>query len=114
MFIHFILVLLTLRNYNFFLILFSGCESHTFNSDVYWECAIRHVSSTLYHQIGTCKMGPPNDTKSVVDPELKVIGIKNLRVVDVSIMPTPIAGHTSLPAYMIGEKVADMIKNTWS
>ncbi|MEH2169023.1 MAG: GMC family oxidoreductase N-terminal domain-containing protein [Nostoc sp.] len=69
---------------------------------------IREVCSTVYHPIGTCKMG--TDPMAVVDPELRVHGVKGLRVVDASIMPTLITGHTNAPTIMIGEKAADLIK----
>jgi choline dehydrogenase-like flavoprotein len=54
-----------------------------------------------------------NDEDSVVDPELRVYGIKNLRVVGGSIIPEILAGHTNAVIFMIGEKASDMIKNTW-
>lgn len=76
-------------------------------------CAARQVTTNLHHQSGTCKMGPPSDPTSVVDSNLKVIGIENLRVVDCSIMPTVPASHTNAPAMMIAEKAADLIKATW-
>ncbi|CAH1641210.1 unnamed protein product [Spodoptera littoralis] len=92
---------------------FPNCKQHEFGSDSYWECAVRTVTATLHHQITTCKMGPPTDPEAVVDPELRVYGVSNLRVVDSSIIPRTIVAHTNAPAIMIGEKGADMIKRTW-
>jgi choline dehydrogenase len=77
-------------------------------SDEALETYIRETCGTVFHPIGTCKMG--TDPMAVVDPELKVHGVQGLRVVDVSIMPTIITGHTNAPAIMIGEKAADLIK----
>ena len=81
------------------------------NDDRAIENAIRERSDTIYHPVGTCKMG--NDNMAVVDSSLKVHGIKGLRVVDASIMPTLIGGNTNAPSIMIGEKAADMIKEEW-
>lgn len=69
---------------------------------------IRRYSETLYHPIGTCRMGV--DTMAVVDPELRVHGVTGLRVADASIMPYLIRGHTNAPTVMIGERAADLIK----
>ncbi|XP_026754848.2 glucose dehydrogenase [FAD, quinone]-like [Galleria mellonella] len=90
------------------------CRSFEFDSDAYWECAIRMLTATLHHQIATCRMGPAGDPQAVVDPELRVYGIGRLRVVDSSIIPRTVSIHTNAPAMMIGEKAADMIKATWS
>jgi len=90
-----------------------GCAQHEFDSDAYWKCSARQISFTIYHLSGTCKMGPVGDPTAVVDPRLRVHGIKNLRVIDASIMPKIPAAHTNAPTIMIGEKGADMIKEDW-
>ncbi|CAH2259752.1 jg24325 [Pararge aegeria aegeria] len=92
---------------------YKTCRMHTFDSDEYWECAIRTLTATLHHQIATCRMGPVGDRLAVVDPELRVHGIRRLRVVDSSVLPRTISAHTNAPALAIGLKAADLIKNTW-
>lgn len=77
-------------------------------SDAEWEKHIRARADTIYHPIGTCKMG--TDHMAVVDPQLKVHGLDGLRVVDASVMPTLIGGNTNAPTIMIAERCADMIK----
>ncbi|MDZ7870818.1 MAG: GMC family oxidoreductase N-terminal domain-containing protein [Rheinheimera sp.] len=71
---------------------------------------IRNRADTQYHPVGTCKMGPDHDPLAVVDAQLRVRGIKRLRVADASIMPTLIGGNTNAPCIMIGEKIADLLR----
>ncbi|XP_058823390.1 glucose dehydrogenase [FAD, quinone]-like [Topomyia yanbarensis] len=93
---------------------FYGCENERFRSDEYWKCCVQRIGASIQHQSGTCKMGPLNDPDAVVNPELQVHGIKNLRIVDASIMPFLPAAHTNGVVYMIGEKAADMVKKYWA
>lgn len=107
-----------------------GCQHLELLSDEYWACKARHYSMTIFHPVGTAKMGPDTDPMAVVDSRLKVkgtesnlkismlngkvfAGVKNLRVVDCSIMPYIVSGNTNAPVIMIAEKASDMIKEDW-
>jgi choline dehydrogenase-like flavoprotein len=72
------------------------------------EVAIDRHAQTLYHPVGTARMG--HDAASVVDPQLRVRGVNGLRVADASVMPTIIRGHTNAPSIVIGEKAADLLR----
>jgi choline dehydrogenase len=76
--------------------------------DAEWESQIRRFSNIGFHAVATCRMGA--DTRSVVDPELRVRGVDRLRVIDASIMPDMPTTNTNAPAMMIAEKGADLVR----
>lgn len=75
--------------------------------DAELEAFVRAKAETIYHPVGTCRMG--SDALSVVDPQLRVRGVEGLRVIDASVMPTLIGGNTNAPTMMIAERTADLI-----
>jgi choline dehydrogenase-like flavoprotein len=83
-----------------------GGESMTADERI--ELSLKRYSHTLYHPVGTARMG--EDAASVVDPQLRVRGVAGLRVADASVMPTVIRGHTNAPAIVIGEVAADLVR----
>lgn len=91
------------------LILKEAFPGDAVQDDAALTAAIRATSSCIWHPVGTCRMGNGDD--AVVDDRLRVRGIRNLRVVDASIMPQIVSGNTNAPTIMIAEKAADFIKN---
>jgi choline dehydrogenase len=90
-----------------------GCESYEFGSDEYFACSVRRETGAENHQGGTAKMGPAEDSMAVVDNQLRVHGVKNIRVVDASFFPTlPNCNPTSV-IIMAAEKASDLIKKAW-
>ena len=77
-------------------------------TDAAIESFIRNHADTIYHPVGTCRMG--SGPMDVVDAQLRVRGIEGLRVVDASVMPSIVGGNTNAPVIMIGEKAADLVK----
>ena len=89
-----------------------GAQHHLNKSNEDWQPFVQKYASTSYHPGGTCKMGTDDDEMAVVDQYLRVRGVKGLRVADCSIMPTLHSGHTQMPAYGIGEKAAELIRQS--
>ncbi|MFZ5779487.1 MAG: GMC family oxidoreductase [Pseudomonadota bacterium] len=79
-------------------------------ADAEIEQWIRAKCETIYHPVGTCRMGPDNDPMAVVDNRCRVRGLQGLRVVDASVMPTLVGGNTNAPTIMIAERVAAFMK----
>ncbi len=87
-----------------------GLKSTT--TDCEWEQHVRNRADTIYHPVGTCKMG--HDDMAVVDHRLKIRGLESIRVADASIMPAIVSGNTNATTIVIGEKCADLIKEEHS
>lgn len=85
------------------------CNQFTYDSDDYWKCYMKVYSMTSFHPVGTNRMGKVNDTNSVVDSRLRVMGVKNLRIVDASVIPEVPRSNTMCPTYAVAWNAAKMI-----
>jgi choline dehydrogenase len=81
-----------------------------FQSDTEMIQAAGNVGTTIFHPVGTCKMGRDDDPRAVLTPELRVRGIERLRVIDASVMPTITSGNTNSPTVMIAERGAELVR----
>ncbi|KAI1301455.1 Glucose dehydrogenase -like protein [Halotydeus destructor] len=97
-------------NAKIFSTLYPGCEQYAQWSDEYLACMLRTYTQTIYHPVGTCKMGAEWDPTAVLDPELRVKGVKGLRVVDASVFPQIITGNTNAGTIAVAERASDLIK----
>ncbi len=87
-----------------------SAASREAQSDAQIEQFVRGHADTIYHPVGTCRMGPDPASGAVVDARLRVHGVDGLRVVDASVMPNVVGGNTNAPVIMMGEKAVDMVK----
>lgn len=92
----------------------ADCDQHEYQSYDYWVCYMSHMGTTVYHPVGTAKLGPDSDRYAVVDEKLKVKGIKNLRVIDASVFPTQVSGNPNAAIIMSAEKGVDFVIKKWS
>jgi choline dehydrogenase len=84
-----------------------------YRSDAELAAAAGMIGTTIFHPVGTCKMGRADDVDAVVDGQLRVKGVAGLRVVDASVMPFITSGNTNSPTIMIAEKAASLIRDAW-
>ncbi|KAI4467854.1 glucose-methanol-choline gmc oxidoreductase [Holotrichia oblita] len=92
---------------------YGECDKLKYDSDEFWKCAVRFYTGPENHQAGSCKMGPSTDHLAVVNPELEVHGVRNLRIMDASIMPKVVSGNTHATIVMIAEKGIQHVKQRW-
>lgn len=93
--------------------IFPGCENIPFRTDAYWECLARQYTITLHHIVASATMGKPDAPETVVDPQLRVLGAKGLRVVDLSVLPVVPLTNSHPAAMLVGEKGVSMILDYW-
>lgn len=87
-----------------------GCEKYPIGTPEFCRCLVLTITLSGNHEGGSCKMGSKEDILAVVDPELKVKGVKGLRVIDSSVMPDLTSGNINAPTVMIAERASDLIR----
>lgn len=92
---------------------FDDCDNLEYQSYNYWKCYMSHMASTVYHPVGTAKFGTDSDKNAVLDSSLRVRGIKGLRVIDASSLPTQVSGNPNAVIIMVAEKASDIVRNEW-
>lgn len=92
---------------------FDDCDKHEYQSYDYWQCYMSHMATTVYHPVGTAKMGPDSDKNSVVDNNLRVKGVEGLRVIDASILPTQVSSNPNAAIIMSAERGVDFLINEY-
>lgn len=90
-----------------------GCAKYKAKTNEHWECLLKYMVSTTSSTAGSCRMGIETDTDAVVDSELNVIGISNLRVIGRTVMPLITSAYSNVPCIMIAERAYDMIKSKY-
>jgi choline dehydrogenase len=80
------------------------------DSDGEIDAWVRRTAETIYHPVGTCRMGAEGDPRAVVDTDLRVRGLQDLRVIDASVMPSLVSSNTNAPTIMIAERAADLLR----
>ncbi|OXA57371.1 Choline dehydrogenase, mitochondrial [Folsomia candida] len=93
---------------------FPGCEKHSFKSDRYYECLARHTTITAYKYSGTAPVGRMGDPEAVVDNRLRVFGVRNLRIVDASVLQLKYTSVNDATMRMLGQFSSDMILDDWN
>jgi len=93
---------------------FPGCEAYQLRTDEYYQCYLQQYTLTDFHHSCTCKMGGDNNPMAVVDSQLRVKGVKGLRVADASVFPVITNANTNAPSMLVGEMAADLVANSWS
>lgn len=91
-----------------------GCAKYDEKTDEHWECLLKYMVSTTSSTAGSCRMGLKTDSDAVVDSELNVIGISNLRIIGRSVMPMITSAYSHTPCIMIAERAYDIIQNKYN